>query len=182
MLTKYTGELLLTPCPTVLVTSKYNDIENVLTISWTGIASSHPEYVTVSVNTKRYSYDIIQKSKKFCINIPSINLINAVDFCGSNSGRNVDKFAACGFSKKYVSDYILIDQCKMYILCEVESIVDLGSHHMFIAKVINKYLNIDAIDHIHESISPIVYFRPYYYGLEKNNIGYFGFTKTIIPN
>lgn len=177
MITKYTGELLLTPCPTVLVTSKHNDVENVLTISWAGIASSHPEYVTISVNPKRYSYLPILKSKKFCINIPDFSLINAIDFCGNWSGRDIDKFSACGFSKQYVSDYILIEQCQMQILCDVIQIIELGSHHLFIAKVIEKYINVKPQDNIYDSLNPIVYFRPYYHKLDKQNLGSYGYTK-----
>ena len=79
MLKKYNGELLLAPCPTVLVTAKHGDIENVLTVSWTGIASSHPEYVTISINPKRFSHKIILNSKKFCISIPGSDLIDAID-------------------------------------------------------------------------------------------------------
>lgn len=178
MLTKYTGELLLAPCPTVLVTSKYNNNENVLTVSWAGIASSHPEYVTISINPKRYSYLLISKSKKFCINIPDSNLVNAIDFCGNNSGKEIDKFSVCRFSKKYISDYILIEQCKMQILCNVIKIIELGSHHLFIAKVEEKYINVDPNDNIYNSLNPVAYFRPYYYKLEKHNIGKYGYTKT----
>lgn len=176
MLTKYTGELLLTPCPTVLVTSKYNNIENVLTISWAGIASSHPEYVTISINPKRYSYLPILKSKKFCINIPGSNLIDAIDFCGNISGREIDKFSACGFSKKYISEYILIEQCQMQLLCDVKKKIELGSHHLLVAKVVEKYINIDD-DIIYNSLNPVAYFRPYYYKLEKHNLGIYGYTK-----
>ena len=179
MLVKYAGELLLAPCPTVLVTSKYNDLENVLTIAWAGIASSHPEYVTISVNTKRFSYSIINKSRKFCINIPNSDLINAIDFCGTHSGRNIDKFSACGFSKKYLSNYVLIEQCKMQILCEVEKVIELGSHHMFIAKVADKYLNINENDTIHDVLEPVAYFRPYYYKLKKDKLGIYGYTTKI---
>ncbi len=174
---KYTGELLLMPCPTVLVTSKKDNIENIVTISWAGIASSHPEYITISINPKRYSYDIIAKTKKFCINIPEVDLINEIDFCGNHSGRNIDKFSVCHFTKKYINDYVLIEQCKLHILCEVEKIVKLGSHHLFIAKVIEKYLNVDNTNNIHEYLKPVAYYRPYYYKLEENNIGIYGFTK-----
>lgn len=176
MLKEYNGELLLTPCPTVLVTVKYADIENVLTVSWTGIASSHPEYVFISINPKRFSHQIILKSKKFCISIPSLDLIDSVDFCGNNSGRIVDKFIACGFKKKYISDYILIEQCKFHVLCDVVNVIELGSHHLFIAKVVNKYIDADSSDNAHQALNPIAYFRPFYYGLAEKNSGFYGFT------
>lgn len=177
MLKKYKGEFLNAPCPTVFVTSKLADVENVLTVSWTGIASSHPEYVTIAINTKRFSHKIIFESKKFCISIPSYDLIESVDYCGSNSGRDVNKFEACGFTKKYISDYVLIEQCKFHVLCEVINIIELGSHHLFVAKVIDKYLSEDSFDDIHGSLDPIAYFRPFYYRLAAENCGFYGFTK-----
>lgn len=177
MLKEYNGDLLLAPCPTVLVTAKHGDIENVLTVSWTGIASSHPEYVTISINPKRFSHKIILNSKKFCISIPSFDLIDAVDFCGNNSGRDVDKFVACGFTKKYICDYILIEQCKIHVLCDVVNVMELGSHHLFIAKVVDKYMDADLFGNVHQSLDPIAYFRPFYYRLAENNCGFYGFTK-----
>ena len=176
---KFTGELLLTPCPTVLVTSKKNDIENIITISWAGIASSHPEYITISVNPKRYSHSIILETKKFCVNIPDYDLIDEIDFCGNHSGRDVDKFSVCHFSKKYIDDYVLIEQCKLQILCEVEKVIELGSHHLFIAKVIEKYINVEDVENIHDCLKPVVYYRPNYYKLEEKNLGVYGDTKNI---
>ncbi len=177
MLKKYTGELLLAPCPTVLVTSKHANIENVLTVSWAGIASSHPEYVTISLNPKRFSHKIISDSKKFCIGIPSFGLLESVDFCGNNSGRDIDKFVACGFTKKYISDYVLIEQCKFHLLCDVVNVIELGSHHLFVARVVDKYMSTDTNGNIHLDLDPIAYFRPYYCKLTENSDRVYGFTK-----
>lgn len=173
---EYTGELLLYPCPTILVTSLYEDCEDILAVSWAGIASSHPEYITIAINKKRYSYNIIRKSQKFCANIPNIDIIQKVDYCGSVSGRDTDKFAACGFRKEYYhSEYISIAQCPISIFCEVESIVQLGSHDLFIGKVVLKLINNNITD-LHLDLDPIVYFRPNYYGIEKKELGFYGYS------
>lgn len=176
MKSEYTGNLLLYPCPVVLVTSKDNTAENVFTVSWTGIASSHPEYITIAINLKRFSHSIIQKSKKFCVNIPNSNLINEVDYCGSISGRDADKFQLCKFTKTYYnSDYILINQCPVHLICDVTSIVKLGSHDLFIAKVSHKLID-SHLSNIYEDVDPIVYFRPNYYQICKEKLGYYGYT------
>ena len=174
---EYKGEISLYTCPTVLVTSKNNKgIDNVFTVSWAGIASSHPEYVTIAINTKRLSHLIIEESKKFCINIPSSDLVDKVDYCGLHSGREVDKFKECGFDKIiYDSDYILIKQCQMHLLCDVDAIISLGSHDLFIAKVYKKVIN-DYFADVYKKANPIVYFRPYYYEIKETPIGYYGFT------
>lgn len=173
---KYNGNFLIAPCPTTLVTIKVKDIENVLTISWTGIASSHPEYITISINKKRYSYDLINMTDKFCVNIPSVELLNETDYCGNNSFRDVDKFKECNFTKEYIEDYILIAECKMHILCTIDHRIDLGSHQLIVARVKEKYLRINE-ENIHKELNPIVYYRPNYYKINKKIIGYYGFTK-----
>lgn len=172
----FNNELSLYPCPTVLVTTKLESIENVLTVSWAGIASSHPEYVTIAINTKRYSHDLIMNSKKFCINIPNTNLIKEVDCCGVLSGKQINKFDYCHFSKYYYqSDYILIEQCPIHLICELMQVIQLGSHDLFIAIVKDKLID-DFIKDIHNEIDPIVYFRPNYYKLNKDSFGYYGYT------
>ena len=171
------NELLLYPCPVVLVTSKLKSIENVLTVSWTGIASSHPEYVTIAINPKRYSHKIIKQSGCFCINIPNVSLLNETDYCGSYSGREINKFDKCGFHKTYKENFILIDECPMNILCDVKSIIELGSHDLFIAAVREKYTDYHVTKSIHDALDPIAYFRPYYYKLEKQHLQEYGFQK-----
>lgn len=173
---EYNGDLSLYTCPTVLVTSR-SKVDNVLTVSWAGIASSHPEYVTIAINTKRLSNSIIRDSMKFCINIPNSSLISQVDYCGTFSGREVDKFSACGFKKTYYNnDYIIIDQCQMHLICSVKSIICLGSHDLFVAEVNQKLID-TSISSIHDDADPIIYFRPNYYRINKEKIGEYGFTK-----
>lgn len=170
MKAKYSGEFLL-PCPVVLVTSKQGQIENVFTVAWAGVASSHPEYITIAINPKRFSHSIIEKSKQFCINVPNVELLEKVDMCGIYSGREVDKFEMCGFTRRYYNDYILLEECPFHILCEVESIVRLGSHDLFVSRVIEKYSDTA------QTLYPIIYYRPHYHRLEKESLGFYGFTK-----
>ena len=51
---KLQDKLLLYPCPILLITSKFGNEENVFTVSWSGIACSHPEYITISVKPTRF--------------------------------------------------------------------------------------------------------------------------------
>lgn len=168
----------LYPVPTVLVTCKDGDAENILTISWTGIMCSKPPIVYIAVRPERYSYQIIDKSKRFCINIPSDSLLEEVDFCGNNSGKNVDKAKYCSF--EYIS--LLegypraIRQCKHHLFCEVIDKLPLGSHTAFIAEVKQEFIDDDCyIDSApcYSHIKPIAYCRKDYYALS-NKIGTYG--------
>ena len=177
MKTDLTSEMLLYPCPVVLVTSKLKNIENVLAVSWIGIASSHPEYLTMAIKTTRLSHSLILSSGVFTVNIPNKDLLNKVDYCGTFSGRNTNKFDDCEFTSvpgKCI-DVPMIDECPVNIECAVHQTLDLGSHTLIVGKVLGKYID-DGIKlhELHESLTPVVYFRPNYYGLEKEKLGAYG--------
>ena len=83
---------MLYPLPAVLVTCKYQDNINIFTVAWTGTICTNPPMVYISVRPERYSYELIEKSKVFTINLTTKKLVKATDYCGVRSGRNVDKF------------------------------------------------------------------------------------------
>ena len=176
------NELLLYPCPVVLVTSKHNGIENVLAVSWIGIASSHPEYITISIKPTRYSYSLILSSGVFTVNIPNSDLLKSADYCGTFSGRNTNKFADCGFTciNGKCIDVPMIDECPINIECIVHQTLDLGSHTLIVGKVVGKYIDENiSLHELHESLNPVVYFRPNYYNISKNLLGVYGQMNTI---
>ncbi len=172
---------LLAPVPPALISCGDIKRPNVMTAAWTGIISSDPAMTYVSIRPSRYSHEIISKTKEFVINLPNLALAKATDFCGVKSGRNVDKFKVCGLTplKCAKINAPQIDEAPVSIECKVKEVVELGSHHMFIAEV----LSIDADDkYIDEKgafdISKcdlIAYANGGYYPLGEK-IGKFGFS------
>ena len=90
------GSTLLNPEPPVLVSCGGLEQPNLITIGWTGTICTQPSMVSISVRPERYSHHLIKESGQFAINLPTEQLVRAVDWCGVKSGREVDKFAACG--------------------------------------------------------------------------------------
>lgn len=180
---KLTNDLLLYSCPVTLVTTRFNGMDNIITVSWTGIASSHPEYITISIKPERFSHSLIKNSKVFGLNIPNINLLEAVDICGNTSGRDIDKFSLCNFTKvdAQTIDVPLIKECPINIECQIEQEISLGSHELFIAKVTNKLIDKmlpSNLKDLSNTLSPINYVRPYYFENNPNSLGYYGYTKS----
>lgn len=171
------NDLLLYPCPVVLVTSKNNDIENVLTVSWAGIASSHPEYIAISIKTNRLSHGLILCSRAFTVNIPNDSLLKKVDYCGTFSGRDTNKFDDCGFTRLSGKQICvsMIEECPVNIECMVYQTIELGSHTLIIGKVVGKYIDENIyINELHKALNPVVYFRPHYYNINKVSLGLYG--------
>ena len=89
------GSTLLNPEPPVLVSCGGLEQPNLITIGWTGTICTQPSMVSISVRPERYSHHLIKESGQFAINLPTEQLVRAVDWCGVKSGRDNDKFAAC---------------------------------------------------------------------------------------
>lgn len=174
----------LYPVPVTLVTCGE---KNIITIAWTGIMCSAPPIIYISVRAERYSYILLEENKRFCLNIPSVDMIAAVDYCGNVSGKNINKSEKCKFELvELVKGYPkAIKQCKHHLFCETINQIKLGSHDAFIAQVKFEFVDEDCCvgDHIfeYEKINPIAYCRKNYYSLG-DKIGEYGRKKEEINN
>ncbi|MDO9555869.1 MAG: flavin reductase family protein [Atribacterota bacterium] len=72
---------------------------NVMTIGWAAIGYMwRKPIMTVMVRKSRFTHCIIEKASSFTVNIPTDDLKEALNFCGTKSGRDVDKFKECKLS------------------------------------------------------------------------------------
>jgi flavin reductase (DIM6/NTAB) family NADH-FMN oxidoreductase RutF len=173
----------LFPLPTVLVSSKTEDsAPNIVTIAWTGIMNSEPPILYIGVNPTRHSYKLIKNSGEFVINIPSVDQVKEVDFCGLVSGEKVDKFKETGFTTTAASfvKTPLITECPVNLECKVRQIINLGSHDAFIAEILAVHYNEDVLDQNGQPDIDLI--RPYSYcqreyRIVADKIGTFGYSK-----
>ena len=131
------GGTLLSPVPPVMVSCGDMDNSNIITIAWTGIINSNPPKTYVSIRPSRHSFEIIKNTREFVINLTPSSLVKEADYCGIYTGKKVDKFEKCKFTKLKASTVgcPLIEECPMNLECKVTDIVELGSHFMFIADI-----------------------------------------------
>jgi len=132
------GSVITSPLPPVLVSCGTVEQPNVLTVAWTGIICTQPPVTYISLRPERFSYDIIKKSGEFVINLPTEELVKAIDLCGVKSGRDTDKFALTGLKAAPSSELSapLIVQSPVNIECRVREIMQFGTHDMFIADIL----------------------------------------------
>jgi len=72
---------------------------NVMTIGWAAIGYMWSKPImTVMVRKSRFTHCIIGKASSFTVSIPGDDLGEALNFCGTKSGRDVDKFKGCKLS------------------------------------------------------------------------------------
>ena len=132
------GGALLAPLPAVLVTTGDMAHADVATVAWTGIVNTQSPKTYISLRKSRYSYELLEKSGECVINLTTAEMVRKVDYCGIFTGRKVDKFAKCGFTKAAASEVSapLIAECPLALECRVVRAEELGTHVMFLCDIV----------------------------------------------
>ena len=127
------------PLPAVMVSTadtKGND--NIITVAWTGTVCTNPAMLYISVRPERYSYHLLRESGEFVVNLTKEKLAKATDWCGVRSGRDYDKWKEMHLTRgeaKKLQYAPIIQESPVNIECKVTEVHELGSHHMFLARV-----------------------------------------------
>ena len=131
---------MMNPVPAVMVSvADKNGKANIITIAWAGTICTNPPMVSISVRPERYSYQMIEETGEFVINLTTEELVKACDYCGVVSGRDKDKFKEMNLTPFTVEGVRVpaIAESPVNIACRVVEKKELGSHHMFIAEVVS---------------------------------------------
>lgn len=172
---------LLAPVPAVLVSCGSLEEPNILTVAWTGILCSTPPKTYISVRPERYSHQLIKDNKEFVINLPSTEIVRAVDLCGVKSGREGDKLKLAGLTPEACTGVSApaIAECPISIPCRVTDVIHLGTHDMFIADILGIEVDERAVNKNGkleiERCNLMTYAHGTYFELGKR-LGTFGFS------
>ena len=173
---------MLYPVPAVLISCRDNEgNDNVFTVAWAGTICSDPAMISISVRKERYSYKMIKESGVFVVNLTTDKLVSATDYCGVRSGREEDKFKAANLTKgeAEIINAPVIMESPVNIECKVKQVIELGSHDMFMAEVVNvqisdEYMDENGAFHL-EDTGLIAYSHGEYYELGRK-LGSFGYS------
>lgn len=129
---------LLAPVPPVIVTCGDSTESNLITIGWTGILNTKPPMTYISVRPERHSYGIIRRTGEFVINLTDSAMARAADICGMYTGKKRDKrkMAELTLEKSNIVNCPSVTESPLNLECKVERIIPLGTHHVFIARII----------------------------------------------
>lgn len=181
---KFKPGTMLSPLPVVMVScSDKEENDNIITIAWTGIVCSDPAKTYISVRKSRHSYSMIKETGEFVINLTNSYLTKKCDYCGTFTGKKVDKFEKCKFTKVYADDgevsCPMIGESPISICCKVDRVIPLGSHDMFLADIVSVYIDESIINETgkisYEKASLCSYNHGAYYAQGKK-IGSFGYS------
>lgn len=173
---------MLNPLPAVIVSCGTTDKSNLITVAWAGTVCSDPAMLSISVRPERYSHAMIKETMEFTVNLTTVEMVEATDWIGVRSGRDFDKWAHTGLTPVpgVEVECPYIEQSPLSIECRVKEILSLGSHDMFIAKVVNviaddRFIDTDTGRFNLEKARLLSYCHGHYYA-PGDQLGHFGFS------
>ena len=174
---------LIYPLPAVMVSCGDEPGNyNIVTVAWTGTLCSDPPRCYISLRPERHSYPIIKRTGEFVINLTTVQLAHATDWCGVRSGKDHNKFSEMHLTPQpaQVVRAPLIAESPLNIECKVVEIRPLGSHDMFIANVVAVNAEERLIDKATGAFQlnhaqPLAFSHGKYYSLGEK-LGGFGFS------
>jgi flavin reductase (DIM6/NTAB) family NADH-FMN oxidoreductase RutF/rubredoxin len=100
--------------------------------------TSKPPTLAVSINKENLTHEYISKSKVFTISIlPEKTSMKFIGTFGFKSGRDIDKFEGVSFKIGKTKSPIILDNSIGFIECEMINKIDIGTHTIFYANVID---------------------------------------------
>lgn len=126
---------------------------NTMTMGWgsIGVYWGKPIFIA-PVRTFRYTHELIEQYGEFTVSVPiSSDLKTALSYCGSHSGRDIDKFAATGLAlhKAKKIDTPIIANCDIHFECRV---------------IYQQLMNVDSDSEIADKFYSDYNFHTMYYG------------------
>jgi flavin reductase (DIM6/NTAB) family NADH-FMN oxidoreductase RutF len=169
------------PCPAVLISAyDHNKKANAMTAAWIANICHNPPSVAVAIRPSRYTYELIEQTGCFAVNIPSVDKVWETDYFGIVSGRDEDKFEKTGLTitKGKKIDVPLINEFPINLECKVTSKQTIGTHDVIIGEILlvhyeEEILEEGRADPLKANI--LAYAAGNYYSL-KEKIGAFGFS------
>ena len=131
--------LLLNHGPTVLVSSAHGGRRNVMAAAWSMALDFDPPKVAVVIDKTTLTRELVDASGEFVLSVPSRRLAAMTLAVGTQSGREIDKFAGLGAGGAVASvvGAPLIEGCLAWLECRVIAEPHIQhSYDLFLAEVL----------------------------------------------
>ncbi|MFH0991922.1 MAG: flavin reductase [bacterium] len=104
---------------------------NMMTASWGGFGVLWNRNVCFCfIRPQRYTYQFMEKANKFSLSFFPRTYRSALDYCGSRSGRNVDKARECGLTPVEISAGVIsFAEARLILECRKLYFQDINPEH-----------------------------------------------------
>lgn len=130
--------------PVVIVASRDEETINFATHGMYGQLSYEPPLIYISVIKEHLTAKIINKTKKFSVNIPDEKLLKEIKVCGNVSGADMDKSRE--FDVFYGrNDVPMVSKCPVNLNCNVYKTIETKDMYIFIGQITELFSDEDCL-------------------------------------
>ena len=128
---------LLESGPVVLLTTAGKDGPDAMALSWYTLLEFVPPLVGCVVGAS-YSHSLLRASRECVLNIPTVEIADKVVGCGNTTGRELDKFARYGLTRRAAEHVAapLIDECYASLECRLADTRMVRKYGLFVLEVV----------------------------------------------
>ena len=124
----------------MLITAGKFESFNTMTASWGSFGILwHKPIATIFVRPHRYTLQFLEKESHFSLSFFGDQYKNELNFCGQNTGKNVDKVAETGLLPfELPSGVVAFEQARMVLDCKKLYVADLKGDHFLEKDIIHR--------------------------------------------
>ncbi len=132
----------LEPGPIVLVSSRWRDESNIMTMGWHTVMEFTPSLVGCVIAGMNHSFELVRKSRECVINLPTTALTDKVVGIGNTSGAEIDKFETFRLTPEGASEVgaPLIRECHANFECRLHDDALIRKYNFFIFEVVEAHV------------------------------------------
>lgn len=122
----------------VWAVAEHDGKRSVCPLGWKMNTSGRPPMMAISVAPQRFTHGLIERAGEFVLAWPGEDLAEATLYCGTHSGRDVDKFAAAHLTPMpgAVVRAPLVRECIVNLECRVVGRLSTGDHTIFAGEIV----------------------------------------------
>ena len=127
----------------LIVTADDEGNVDVMPAGWAMYASTEPCLFAVAVNRAQHTNKLIREGGDFVIAVPGPGMEEIIRFCGSHSGRDTDKVAACDIltaPASIVRPPLLVG-ARSNLECKLHQVTEAGDHTIFVGEVVAAWVD-----------------------------------------
>ncbi|UYB54283.1 flavin reductase family protein [Xanthomonas sp. AM6] len=133
----------LEPGPIVLVSSRWRERNNIMTMGWHMMLGFSPALFACYIWSGNHSFEPIRRSRQCVVNLPTADMVDTVVGIGNCTGADgIDKFQKFGLTAQPAChvDAPLIAQCHANFECKLVDDRQVDEYGMFIWEVVKAHV------------------------------------------
>lgn len=132
----------LEPGPVVLVSSRWKERADIMTMGWHTVMEFAPSLVGCVISSANHSHALVRASGECVLNLPTTALTDVVVNIGNTSGADIDKFAAFGLTAADAAEVgaPLIAECHACFECRLYDDALVERYDFFVFEVVKAHV------------------------------------------